>query len=117
MKLKHLLLVLSTALSMSANANCIESGSFQTCSDSNGNSYTVNRIGNTTYMDGSNSRTGGTWSQSSTTVGNTTFHDGRAANGHSWSGSSTNIGGTTFYNGRDSRGRSFSGTCNQFGCD
>ncbi len=100
-----------------ASAGCVGSGSLQTCTDNSGNSYTVNRIGNTTFTNGYNSNTGSTWDQTSTTIGNTTFHNGRAADGDSWSGTSTRIGGTTFNSGIDSDGNPYSSTCNSYGCN
>jgi len=45
------------------NAECIGSGSFQTCNDDSGNSYTINRYGNSTTMNGYNAQTGSSWSQ------------------------------------------------------
>lgn len=92
---------------ISAHAFCTGSAAYQICNDSSGNSYTVQRIGNTTYLDGS-SNNGRTWSQTSQTIGNTTFHDGRAANGNSWSGTTTRIGGMLLNDGTDSRGRPYS---------
>lgn len=44
-----------------AHASCFGSGSIKTCSDSSGNSYTVQQIGNTTYTNGFNSNTGSSW--------------------------------------------------------
>jgi hypothetical protein len=40
------------------NAGCIGSGSFQTCNDDSGNSYTINRYGNSTTMNGYNGAEG-----------------------------------------------------------
>ncbi len=75
-----------------AYASCIGSSSFQTCNDySTGNTYTIQRYGNQTYMQGNNYRTGSSWSQNSTTIGNSTFHNGVDKRGRSWS--STCIGG------------------------
>src|SRR3712207_6294730 len=91
-----------------ANATCFGSGSLQTCSDSSGNSYTVQRFGNQTFMNGSNGQTGSTWSQQSTTLGNTTFHNGQT-NGNSWNMTDQRMGGgmRSLY-GTDSSGNSFS---------
>lgn len=100
-----------------ANAACYGSGSFQNCYDSSGNSYTVQRFGNTTMMNGYNSNTGSSWSQNSQTYGNTTYHNGTASNGNSWNMNEQRYGGTRFLNGTDSQGNSFSYTCNQFGCN
>lgn len=100
-----------------ASAGCVGSGSYQTCSDSSGNNYNVQRYGNTTNVQGYNSNTGSTWNQRSTNIGNTTYHNGTSANGNNWSGRSTHIGGTTFNSGIDSSGKPYSSTCNQFGCN
>ena len=43
-------------------------------------------------------------------IGNTTYHNGTAANGNTWSGTSTTIGNTTYHNGTDSRGNPYSST-------
>lgn len=109
---------LSLAVSAGASANCIGSGSFKTCYDTQtGNNYTVQKFGDQTYMQGNNPRTGSTWNQNSNTIGNTTFHNGQSADGNSWSGTSNRIGGTTFNQGIDSRGNPYSSTCNQYGCN
>lgn len=78
--------------------------------------YSVQRYGNTTYMSGFNAGTGSTWSQTSSTFGNTTFHSGTAANGRAWSGTTQSIGGMTFHNGVDSRGNVYTRTCTATGC-
>ena len=99
---------LATFLSGGVMAACTGTGAYQTCYDSNtGNSYNVQRYGNTTQMNGTNSRTGSSWNQTSQTYGNTTQHTGRASNGNSWNSTQTEIGGTTYYNGTDSNGNSF----------
>ncbi len=102
------------ALSTNLFANCVGSGSFQSCMDSSGNSYTVQRLGNTTLLNGT-AANGNTWSQTSQSMGNTTFHNGTAANGNSWNGTTQSIGNRQFYNGTDSRGRSYSGSCTTIG--
>lgn len=105
----RLLLAAIAALAFSGSAaaqsNCVGSDSYQTCYDlSTGNSYDIQRYGNTTSMQGHNYGTGSSWSQDSQTIGNTTYHNGRSADGNSWNGTSTRIGGTTYHNGTDSRG-------------
>lgn len=100
-----------------ANAACYGSGTFQNCYDDSGNSYTVQRYGNTTHLDGYNSRTGSRWSQESNTFGNTTYHNGRAANGQTWNMQEQRIGNNRFITGTDSDGNSFSRYCNSFGCN
>lgn len=99
-----------------AGASCYGSDAYQTCTDSSGNTYNVQRYGNTTYTQGTNAGTGSQWSQTSQTYGNTTYHNGTAANGNSWSGSSSTYGGTTTYQGTDSRGQSYYKSCNKYGC-
>ncbi len=70
----------------SANSDCYGSSSYYTCYDYNsGNTYDISKIGNTTYLEGYNSSTGSRWSQESTTIGNTVYHDGTRADGSSWS--------------------------------
>jgi hypothetical protein len=84
--MKTVILVVGVILwSASANAACFGSKNFQTCSDESGNSYTVQRLGNTTIMNGSNYSTGSNWSQQSTTFGKTTIHNGIDADGDAWS--------------------------------
>ncbi|WP_255440856.1 hypothetical protein [Caenimonas sedimenti] len=101
--------------SMGAQASCFGSGSFQTCTDSSGNNYNVQRYGNTTNVQGYNPSAGSNWNQSSQTYGNTTFHNGTAANGISWNGTTQTYGNTQFSNGTDSRGNSYNRTCQRIG--
>lgn len=115
--MRALLIAAAIALPMAASAACFGTGAFQNCTDNQGNTYSVQRYGNTTQMQGHNIQNGTNWNQTSNTVGNMTFHNGSAANGNSWSGSSTSVGGSTFYQGTDSRGNSYNKTCNAFGCN
>ena len=99
--------VVFLAVSNFAHAQCYGTGTFKTCYDDSGNTYSVNKIGNTTYLNGSNASTGSNWSQTSTTIGNTTYTNGQAANGNSWNSTQINSGfGTTTF-GTDSNGRTF----------
>jgi len=100
----------------SANATCIGSGALSTCSDGSGNSYTVQRFGNQTFMNGYNAQTGSSWSQNSTTMGNTTFHYGQT-NGNSWNMTDQRFGNMRTFSGTDSRGNFFSHTCGPWGCN
>src|SRR5690606_40219596 len=61
-------LLLAFGLSATAQAACVGSPGFQTCTDNSGNSYSVQRFGGSTYMQGRNSATGSNWSQQSHTV-------------------------------------------------
>lgn len=99
-----------------SSADCIGSGSLKTCFDDNGNSYIVQKFGDSTYVDGSNSRTGSTWSQQSQKLGDSTYTTGRDADGNSWDSTATKMGGSTVINGTDSEGDSFSVICNEHGC-
>lgn len=103
--------------SASAHAACVGTSGFSTCYDNSGNSYTVQRLGGSTFVSGHNSNTGSSWSQNSQTIGNSTFTNGRDAGGNSWNMQQQRIGNSTFYNGRDSDGNSFSGICGPFGCN
>jgi hypothetical protein len=72
-------------------------------------------MGNTPIMNGYDSQTGSSWSQNSTTIGNTTIHNGMM-NGNSWNSTDTQIGNMKGIYGTDSRGNSFSRTCGPLGC-
>jgi hypothetical protein len=63
------------------SAACFGTPGFQTCNDSYGNSYSVNRMGSMTQMYGNNPYTGSNWSQTSQSLGNMTIHNG-ITNGH-----------------------------------
>jgi hypothetical protein len=106
----------SVLLSAPASANCIGGPYLQTCNDSSGNSYTVNRMGNTTTVNGYNPQTGSNWNETATTYGNTTTINGTAANGQSWNENITNYGnGNRMISGYDSNGNSFSKYCTPYG--
>jgi hypothetical protein len=116
--MKKTLLTAAVLISAPAFANCIGGAYLQTCNDVNGNSYTVNRMGNTTQVSGYNPNTGSQWNQTSQTIGNSTYTNGRAANGASWNETQTNYGnGMRSINGTDSNGNSFSKTCTAYGCN
>lgn len=120
--MKRLLIAMTAAVvlafSTSAISNCTTFGSSTSCYDAqSGNSYNIQRYGNSTYMQGRNSSTGSSWNQNSHTYGNTTYHNGHSADGQSWSGSTSTYGSTSYQRGIDSNGNSYSQTCNQFGCN
>jgi hypothetical protein len=103
--------VFLAVLSSTVSAQCYGTGAFKNCYDSkSGNSYTIQKFGNQTQMNGYNAGTGSSWSQNSTTIGNTTFNNGRAANGNSWNSTETRIGNRAFGSGTDSNGKSFNYT-------
>jgi hypothetical protein len=101
-----------------AQVQCVGSGAFRTCTDlQNGNTYNVQKFGNTTTMQGSNPN-GSQWSQTSQSIGNMNITNGTAANGQRWNETQINMGGgmVTRY-GTDANGRPFMQTCTQFGCN
>ncbi len=87
----------------SAQASCVGSSTFYTCNDNSGNSYTVQKNGGTTMMNGYNANTGSNWSQNSYSNGSTTNVYGSSSNGSSWNQTITPSG--TY--GTDSQGNSF----------
>ena len=101
--MKKLIVALSlVSVAGFANAACVGSDSFYTCSDNSGNNYNVQKFGNTTNVYGNNSRTGSNWSSSSTDFGTMTITNG-TTNGNSWNKTDTKYGSY----GTDSNGRSF----------
>jgi hypothetical protein len=72
-------------ISTTANAQCFGTDAFQTCTDSqSGNTYQIQRFGNTTQIYGSNPRTGSTWSQTTNKIGSATIQNGYDSRGNSW---------------------------------
>lgn len=107
-----------TNVSSFDDSNCYGSDDIYTCYDpNNGNTYEVQRLGNITEVQGSNSSTGSTWSQTTETIGNTTYTTGYDKDGNQWNQTGERIGDTYYYDGTDSDGNSFSGTCDSYsGC-
>jgi hypothetical protein len=97
-----------------SQAGCFGSSTFSTCNDASGNSYTVQRFGNQTMMNGHNAQTGSNWSQNSMTLGNMTMTNGNA-NGRFWNETEQNLGSMQIIHGTDSYGRSYSYTCTPYG--
>ena len=75
-----------------ANAACYGTDTFQNCDDNSGNSYTINRFGDTTMMIGGNAQIGSSGSQNLTTLGDTSFHNDRASSGNSWNSTPQRLG-------------------------
>lgn len=102
-----------------ANAACYGSGNFKTCYDNNGNNYTINQFGNTTYTNGYNTQTGNSWSQTDQTIGDSVYTNGRASNGNSWNKQQHQLGGgNSTISGTDSNGNSFYKYCTKVtGCN
>ena len=116
--LKASVFLIFSIFSAFSNASCFGSPNSYTCNDLNsGNSYNVQKIGNTTLMNGFNPYTGSNWSQNSQTYGNITQIQGQT-NGNPWNQTIQHLPslGTTIYQGTNSQGHFFQKTCNQFGC-
>lgn len=108
--------LISLVAAASAQASCYGSSNYYNCNDSSGNSYNVQKYGNTTNLQGYNAGTGSTWTQNSQTYGNTTQIQGYT-NGKSWNQTIQTLPGMTIQSGTDSRGNSFTRTCTAFGCN
>lgn len=114
--MKAILLASILLSAISAQAACYGTGSYRTCTDDSGNSYTVNKLGNSTYVQGTNPNTGSTWTQETHRSGTSSNTYGRDSEGNTWNSNTYRSGSTTNTYGTDSNGNSFSRTCNQFGC-
>ena len=109
--------LVAAAIPVSSAAECWGTQAFSNCVDGNGNSYKVQRFGNTTYMQGYNSGTGSTWNQQSHRFGSITQHYGHASNGNSWNMTHQQLGnGWQSYSGTDSSGQYFNYMCGPYGC-
>lgn len=115
--MKSAVLILAV-VSNTTFAACFGSDAFQSCTDNNGNSYSVSRFGNTTTVNGYNASTGSNWNETAQTYGNATYINGNSADGNSWNETINNYGGgnRSMY-GTDSQGNSFSTYCTSLGCN
>ena len=111
---RYLAVVVASMLSANVSAQCIGYGAMKSCSDSYGNNYTVNKMGNTTFVNGSNSR--GTWSSTSIKMGNTVLQNGTDIDGNSWNQTIYSQPGSMSVFGTDSDGGSVGTVCDEFGC-
>ena len=117
MKPATLAAALLLAIPLTSGATCIGTGSLQSCYDDSGNSYTVQRMGNMTTVQGYNANTGNSWDQTSNTYGNMTQTYGTAADGNSWDSTTLNSPGMSQTFGTNSQGEPFSYTCTSLGCN
>lgn len=97
------------------SAACYGSASYKTCTDDQGNSYSVQKSGNQTRVQGYNYQTGSSWSQSTQRIGNSSYTTGYDADGNSWNSNSRTIGNTTYQSGTDSDGNYFNNTIRRSG--
>lgn len=110
--------VLLSLCSGVAFADCAGSSAYYSCSDDSGNSYSVSKAGNSTYMNGYNPSTGAQWSQNSQRIGNSTYTYGTDKDGNTWNQNATKYGNSTNYSGTDSNGNYYSKTCIKgYGCN
>lgn len=115
MKAATLAATLLLAIPLTSGATCVGSGALQSCYDNSGNSYTVQRMGNMTTVQGYNAHTGNSWDQTSNTYGNMTQTYGTAADGNSWNSTTLRSPGMSQTSGTNSQGEPFSYTCTSFG--
>ena len=99
-----------------AVADCYGSDAYKTCTDSSGNTYNVQKIGDMTTVQGYNPETGNSWNQTTTKIGNLSHTRGQDADGNSWTQNTQKIGDTTIQSGYDSDGNYYQQSCNQYGC-
>lgn len=116
LKIKALCVVASIAFGACAQAACFGTANNYSCNDASGNSYNVQKYGNTTNMQGYNASTGSNWSQNSQTYGNTTQIQGQA-NGRAWNETIQTMPGMTTYSGTNSQGQGYMKTCTAYGCN
>lgn len=108
----------AVAVSGAAYANCFSGPNMQTCNDSSGNLYTVNRMGTMTTVNGYNAQTGSSWNETANSYGNTTQINGTAANGQHLNETIQNYGnGNRSVYGTDSRGNAYNHYCTSYGCN
>ena len=87
------------------NPNCFGTSASYTCRDnSTGNTYNVNKFGNTTQVQANNYQTGSSWSQSTQNYGDQSNTTGRNKNGSTWQHNTNQVGNTQYYNGNNSSG-------------
>ena len=95
-------LIGATQVSPNAHGACYGSAAFQTCNHASGNSYTVNRFGNMTTLQGSNLNTGSQWNETVQRFVNMTTYNAMT-NGRPWNMQEQILGGRTMYNGMNSQ--------------
>ncbi len=84
--MKKLLLVIALlGFGSTAHGTCYGTDTYKNCYDAqSGNNYSIQKYGNTTHVQGRNSRQGSSWNQQSTTIGNSTYHSGTDKAGTRW---------------------------------
>ncbi|WP_327439255.1 glutamine synthetase [Pseudomonas donghuensis] len=96
---------------------CTRSATLLACSDAQGNYYSVQTQGNTTYLRGFEMQGRRLWAQTNSRYGQLTFYTGVASNGETWVGYSRRVGWTTLNSVSSSTGQRFNLRCNRLsGC-
>lgn len=108
-------LIALSLMPLPLTAGCFGTQALQTCTDALGNTYTVQRFGGTTYIEGRDAD-GLTWRQQSVTRGNDILHSGEISDGTHWTATERNLGaGYTRIEGIDTDGSTFLRVCNWLG--
>lgn len=116
-KMIKIIFLSSLVFSGSVFAQCVGSDAFSTCTDQSGNTYQVQRYGNTTHVNGT-AANGVTWNQTTNTYGNQSHTTGTASNGNTWTENRTDYGNGNYnVQGTNSNGEYYSHNCNRFGCN
>ncbi|MEM5449531.1 MULTISPECIES: hypothetical protein [Paraburkholderia] len=113
------LIIFGAFTAPAAFAKCWGNDAFQNCVDESGNSYTVQRFGNTSTVNGYQQKLPGeAWEQTGASIGDTTFITGQAADGSTWTETITNYGnGTRTISGMDGKGLVYNKYCTVSGCN
>ncbi|SDT63608.1 hypothetical protein SAMN05216579_5109 [Pseudomonas granadensis] len=112
-----LLPVVSILAQPGTAATCTRSANLLACADADGNSYSVNTVGNTLYLRGFEKDGHRYWAQTNSRFGQLTFFTGIASNGEAWVGYTRRVGWTTINRFSRSGGGSAKFTCSRMtGC-
>ncbi len=100
-----------------ALASCTRSANLLACVDADGNTYSVNTVGNTIYLRGFEKNGKRYWAQTNSRFGQMTFFTGIASDGEAWVGYTRRVGWTTINRFSSSGGSSAKFTCSRLtGC-
>ncbi len=115
MRFNILLTALLSCLAFHASADCYGTDTFKTCYDDSGNTYTVQNMGNSTFVQGTNAQ-GESWTQDTYRTDSMSQTYGTDADGNLWNSTSQSLyGGGSMTYGTDSNGDAFSTFCDSFG--
>jgi hypothetical protein len=98
-------------------AGCVGSTSIKTCTDGLGNTYTIQRLGDVTFVTGLNERTGEGFSETTRRFGDIVVTDGEGG-GRTWTSTQSKLGPDMHArSGTDPEGRRFEHFCTKDGCE